>query len=325
MQRRRSRTAEKKLHIFSGSVYPELANEIASYLDVELGDIRLEKFSNGEVYARYMDSIRGEDVFLVQSVSGEVNDALMELLIMADAAKRASAEHIHAVITHYGYARQDRKSAAREPITAKLVADLLQTAGVHTVTTIDLHQGQIQGFFDIPVNHLTALNLFADYFSNSGLDDICVVSPDVGRAKAAKKLSDLLDADIAIMHKGRPQHNVAEITSIIGDVEGKNCIVNDDMIDTAGTMCAGMNVLKERGAKSVHVCATHPIFSGSAYERLENSVADEIVVCNTIPVPEERLHGKIKTISVAPLFAQAINNVFTNGSVSCLFDPDFAL
>lgn len=325
MARRRSRTAERKLHIFSGSVYPELAQEIADYLDVELGDIRLEKFSNGECYARYMDSIRGEDVFLVQSISGEVNDALMELLIMVDAAKRASAARIHAVITHYGYARQDRKSAAREPITAKLVADLLQTAGVHSVTTIDLHQGQIQGFFDIPVNHLTALNLFVDYFNQADLDNICVVSPDVGRAKAAKKMSDMLDADLAIMHKGRPQHNVAEITSIIGDVEGKNCILNDDMIDTAGTICAGMKVLKERGAKSVHVCATHPVFSGPAYERLENSVADEIVVCNTIPVAKEHLGGKIKTISVAPLFAQAIDNIFTNGSVSCLFDPDFAL
>lgn len=323
--KRRKRTAERQLHIFSGSVYPELAQEIAGYLDVELGDIKLEKFVNGECYARYMESIRGEDVFLIQSVSGEVNDALMELLIMVDAAKRASAARIHAVITHYGYARQDRKSAAREPITAKLVADLLQTAGVHTVTTIDLHQGQIQGFFNIPVNHLTALYTFCDYFKKKNLDNVCVVSPDVGRAKAAKKMSDILGADLAIMHKGRPKHNVAEITSIIGDVEGKNCILNDDMIDTAGTICAGMKTLKDRGAKSVYVCATHPVFSGPAYDRLENSVADEIVVMNTIPVPEEHLQGKIKTISCAPLFAQAINNVFTNGSVSELFDPDFAL
>jgi len=323
--KRRSKTAEKKLHIFSGSVYPELAQEIADYLGVELGDIKLEKFANGECYARFMDSVRGEDVFLVQSVAGEVNDALMELLIMIDAARRASAKRIHAVITHYGYARQDRKSASREPITAKLVARMLETAGIDSLTTIDLHQGQIQGFFERPVNHLTALNLFADYFKKSGMSDLCVVSPDVGRAKAAKKLSDMLDADIAIMHKGRPAHNVAEITSIIGDVEGKNCILNDDMIDTAGTICAGMKVLKDRGAKSVHVCATHPVFSGPAFERLESSVADEVVVCNTIRVPEEHLQGKIKTISVAPLFAQAINNVFNNESVSNLFDPDFAL
>ena len=325
MGKRRSRAAERKLHIFSGSVHPELAEEIARYLDVEMGDIKLEKFSNGEIYARYMDSVRGEDVFLVQSVSGDVNDALMELLIMTDAARRASAGRIHAVITHYGYARQDRKAAAREPITAKLVARMLETAGVDTITTIDLHSGQIQGFFEKPVNHLTALNLFADYFAAQEMDNLCVVSPDVGRAKVAKKMSDLLNADLAIMHKGRPKHNVAEITSIIGDVEGKNCILNDDMIDTAGTICAGMKVLKDRGAKSVHVSATHPVFSGPAYERLENSVADEIVVCNTIPIPEEHLNGKIKQISIAPLFAQAINNVFNNGSVSTLFDPDFAL
>lgn len=325
MGKRRSRAAERKLHIFSGSVYPELADEIAGHLDVELGDITLEKFANGETYARFMESVRGEDVFLVQSISGDVNDALMELLIMTDAARRASAGRIHAVITHYGYARQDRKAAAREPITAKLVARMLETAGIDSITTIDLHQGQIQGFFEKPVNHLTALNLFADYFEGLGLDNLCVVSPDVGRAKVAKKMSDLLNADLAIMHKGRPSHNVAEITSIIGDVEGKNCILNDDMIDTAGTICAGMKVLKDRGAKSVRVSATHPIFSGPAYERLENSVADEIVVCNTIPIPDERLTGKIKQISIAPLFAQAINNVFNNGSVSTLFDPDFAL
>ena len=274
MSKRRSRAAERKLHIFSGSVYPELAEEMAGHLDVELGDITLEKFANGETYARFMESVRGEDVFLVQSISGDVNDALMELLIMTDAARRASAGRIHAVVTHYGYARQDRKAAAREPITAKLVARMLETAGIDSITTIDLHQGQIQGFFEKPVNHLTALNLFADYFEGLGLDNLCVVSPDVGRAKAAKKLSDLLNADLAIMHKGRPSHNVAEITSIIGDVEGKNCILNDDMIDTAGTICAGMKVLKDRGAKSVHVSATHPVFSGPAYERLENSVAD---------------------------------------------------
>ena len=326
MGKRRSRAAERRLHIFSGSVYPELAREIAEYLDVELGDIRLEKFANGESYARYMESVRGEDVFLVQSVSGSVNDALMELLIMADAAKRASAMRIHAVITHYGYARQDRKAASREPITAKLVADLLQAAGVNTVTTIDLHQGQIQGFFNIPVNHLTALSLFGDYYNKMGLEDICVVSPDVGRAKAAKKLSDLVGGELAIMHKGRPAHNVAEITSIIGNVEGKNCIVNDDMIDTAGTICAGLEVLKDRGAKSIYVCTTHPVFSGPAFERLENCVADEVLFCNTIPVTQDHLEsGKLKMLSVAPLFAQAINNVFTNASVSALFDPDFAL
>ncbi len=324
--KRRILQADKKLHLFSGSIYPELAAEIAEYLGVELGDIRLEKFSNGESYARYMESIRGEDVFLIQSVSGAVNDALMELLIMIDAARRASARRICVIIPHYAYARQDRKSAAREPITARLVANMLEVAGADAIVTMDLHQGQTQGFFNIPVNHLTALGLFADYFNGNGLDNICVVSPDVGRAKAGKKLSDMLDADLAIMHKGRPAHNQAEITSIIGDVEGKNCVLNDDMIDTGGSITAAMRVLDEQGAASIHVCATHPIFSGPAYERIEDCPADEVVVCNTIPVPQSEIDkGKIKIISVVPMFAQAINNIFTNGSVSQLFDPDFAL
>ena len=214
--------AEKKLMVFSGTSNRPLAERIARELNVELGNVKLEKFANGEIYARYLQSVRGADVFIIQSVSGEVNDMLMELLIMVDAAKRASASSVTAVITHYGYSRQDKKSASREPITAKLVANLLEVAGADRVIAIDLHQGQIQGFFDIPVNHLTALQTFADYFKAKELDNMCVVSPDVGRAKAAKKLSDLLGADLAIMHKGRPAHNVAEITSVIGDVEGKN-------------------------------------------------------------------------------------------------------
>ena len=324
------RTSERKLMVFSGSCNRELSEEIAKCLGVELGNVKTTKFANGEIYARYLQSVRGADVFIIQSVaSGDgnnVNDALMELLIMADAAKRASARSINAVITHYGYSRQDRKSAAREPITGKLVANLLEVAGVDDVTTMDLHQGQIQGFFNIPVNHLTALPLFADYFREKQLDNLCVVSPDVGRAKAAKKLADLLGADLAIMHKGRPAHNVAEITTVIGDVAGKNCIVNDDIIDTAGTITAGTQALEAKGAKSIHVCATHGLFSGPAYERIENSKhIEEVVVCNTVPVPLERQTGKIKTISVAPLFARAIYNVFSNNSVSELFDPDFAL
>jgi ribose-phosphate pyrophosphokinase len=268
---------------------------------------------------------------LIQSVAGsgdnDVNDALMELLIMADAAKRASARTITAVITHYGYARQDRKSAAREPITAKLVANLIATSGITRVMTIDLHQGQIQGFFDMPVDHLTALPILADYFKakNFEQDKICVVSPDVGRAKAAKKLSDMLNADLAIMHKGRPGHNKAEITALIGDVEGKICIVNDDIIDTAGTIVAACATLKSKGAKEVYISCTHPVFSGPAYERLENAPVEEVVVCDTVPVPLERQTGKIKVVTVAPLFAHAIQNVYGNGSVSSLFDPDFAL
>ena len=319
---------QKTMALFSGSVYPALAEEIAKNVGSELGNIKLEKFANGEIYARYLESIRGCDVFLIQSVAGaHINDALMELLIMADAAKRASARTVTAVVTHYGYARQDRKAAAREPITAKLVADLMTAAGIQRVMTIDLHQNQIQGFFNFPVDHLTGLPILVDYFKAKGLEkeDVCIVSPDVGRAKAAKKFCDMMDADLAIMHKGRPGHNKAEITALIGDVKDKICIINDDMIDTAGTIVAAAETLKAKGAKEIYICCTHPVLSGPAFERLENAPVKEVVCCNTIPVPPEKQTGKIKLVSVAPLFARAINNVYNNGSVSTLFDPDFAL
>ena len=319
---------QKSLAVFAGSTAPALAEEIATCLGTTLGNVKLEKFSNGEIYARYLESVRGADVFIVQSTSTQnVNEAIMELLIMADAAKRASARTVSAVVPCYGYARQDRKAAAREPITAKLVANLMTVAGITRVITIDLHQGQIQGFFDNPVDHLTALPIFADYFRKKGLDmeRVCVVSPDVGRAKAAKKLSDMLGTDLAIMHTGRPEHNKAEITALIGNVDGKICIVNDDMIDTAGTLCAAVATLKEKGAEKVYVCASHPVFSGPAYERLEKSQIDEVVVCNTIHVPPERQTGKITVISVAPLLSRAIRNVYNNGSVAELFDPEFML
>lgn len=318
----------KTMAVFSGSTYPELAEEIAKELGVKLGDIRLEKFANGEIYARYMDSVRGADVFLIQSVAGpNVNDALMELLIMVDAAKRASARTITAVLPHYGYSRQDRKAAPREPITAKLVADMLTTAGVDRTITIDLHQGQIEGYFDTPVNHLTALWLMADYFMAKNLDtsNLCIVSPDLGRAKAAKKLAGIMGAELVILHKDRPKHNAAEITALIGNVEGKTCILNDDMIDTAGSITAAVSTLKKNGAEKVYVCATHPVFSGPAYERLASPEIEEVVVCNTIPIPKEHLGGKIKQVSVAPLFARAIQNVFYNNSIAVLFDKDFAL
>ena len=280
------------------------------------------RFANGEIYARYQESVRGADVFLIQSVAGpHINDALMELLIMADAAKRASARSISAVVTHYGYARQERKAAPREPITAKLVADLITASGVDNIVTIDLHQDAIQGFFDMPVNHMTAMPIFVDYFKNKGLnfEEVCVVSPDVGRAKAAKKFQMLLDCDIAIMHKDRPKHNQAEITALIGDVTDKICILNDDMIDTGGSLVAAAATLKARGAKQVYACATHGLFSGPAYERIENSCIEEVVVTNAVPVPLERQTGKIKVLSVAPLFAKTIKNVYENGSVASLF------
>ena len=317
---------QKTMAVFTGSVNPGLANGIAEELGCELGNVKLEKFANGEIYARYVDSVRGADVFIVQSVcSGngfDVNDALMELLIMADAAKRASARSICAVIAHYGYARQERKAAPREPITARLVADIITAAGVDRVIAIDLHQDAIQGFFDLPVNHMTAMPIFVDYYKNKGFDPekLCVVSPDVGRAKAAKKFQTMLDSDIAIMHKDRPRHNQSEITALIGDVTGKICIINDDMIDTGGTLCAAADTLLARGAEAVYVCATHGLFSGPAFDRIENSNITEVVVTDAVPVPLERQTGKIKVLSVAPLVAKTINCVYTNGSVAKLFD-----
>lgn len=316
----------KTMMLCSGSVNRALAEGIARELGVSLGNMKHAKFANGEIYARYVDSVRGADVFIVQSVcSGngyDVNDALMELLIMADAAHRASARSVCAVVTHYGYARQERKAAPREPITARLVADLIEVAGVDRVIAIDLHQDAIQGFFSGPVNHMTAMPIFVDYYKNKGFDPgkLCVVSPDVGRAKAAKKFQTLLDADIAIMHKDRPRHNQSEITALIGDVTGKICLINDDMIDTAGTLCAAADTLIARGAESVYVCATHGLFSGPAYERIENSKISEVVVTDAVPVPLERQTGKIKVLSIAPLVAKTIQCVYGNDSVSKLFD-----
>ncbi|MDZ4063547.1 MAG: ribose-phosphate pyrophosphokinase [Coriobacteriia bacterium] len=315
----------KRMMVFSGTSNPELAEGVADHLGIELGNVKISEFANGEIYVRFLESVRGADVFLLQSICAPVNSSLMELLIMSDAAKRASARTITAVISHYGYARQDKKSAAREPITAKLVADLLTTAGVDRVIAMDLHQGQIQGFFNQPVNHLTALPILEDYFRSLSLGDICIVSPDVGRVKVAKKFADMLGATLAIMHKGRPQHNVAEITHVIGEVEGKTCIMIDDMIDTAGSVSEGAKSLMNSGARCVYVSATHGIFSPPAFERIESSPIEEVVVTNTLPVPEDKRGNKIRVLSVAPLFAHAVLNVYNDESVSELFDPDFQL
>ena len=313
----------KRMQVFAGTSNPELAEGVVRHLGIELGNVKIRKFANGEIYVRYLESVRGADVFIIQSICSPVNETLMELLIMVDAAKRASARSITAVISHYGYARQDKKSAAREPITAKLVADVLTVAGVNRVITMDLHQGQIQGFFNQPVNNLTALPILADYFESLHLKDLVVVSPDVGRANACKKLSNMLGAGLAIMHKGRPEHNVAEITHVIGDVSGKVCIVADDMIDTAGSITQGAKALMAKGAKEIYVTATNGIFSPPAYERIEGAPIKELVVTNTLPVPEEHRNGKLHVLSVAPLFAHAIQNVYDDESVSELFDPDF--
>ncbi|MBA4370014.1 MAG: ribose-phosphate diphosphokinase [Coriobacteriaceae bacterium] len=315
----------KRMTVFSGTSNPELAEGIAEHLGVELGNIKIRQFANGEIYVRYLESVRGADVFLVQSVCSPVNSTLMELLIMVDAAKRASARTITAVIAHYGYARQDKKTAAREPITARLVADLLTVAGVGRVITMDLHQGQIQGFFDLAVNHLTALPILEDHFRGLGLEDVVIVSPDVGRVKVAKKFADMMGAGLAVLHKGRPEHNVAEITHVIGEVEGKVCIISDDMIDTAGSVTEGAKALIAQGASEIYVCATHGIFSPPAYERIHDAPIKEVVVTNTVPVPEDERNERIRVLSVAPLFAHAIANVFNDESVSELFDPDFQL
>ncbi len=317
---------QKSLALFTGSVNPELAEEIAKNLGTSLGNVKLAKFANGEIYARYQESVRGADVFLIQSVSAgngyDVNDALMELLIMADAAKRASARTVSAVVAHYGYARQDRKAAPREPITAKLVADLLEVSGIDNIITVDLHQDAIQGFFDIPGEPHDGHAHFRGLLQEQGFRHrkLCVVSPDVGRAKAAKKFSTALDCDIAIMHKDRPKHNQAEITALIGDVTDKICILNDDMIDTAGSLVAAAATLKAKGAAKVYACATHGLFSGPAYERLANSCIEEVVVTDAVPVPLARQTGKVKVLSVGPLFAKTIMNVYKNGSVASLFE-----
>ena len=311
---------EKEIKLFSGTGNPELSKRVAKILHLELQGLHLEKFANGETYARFVESVRGDEVFFIQTLAGpNVNDLLMETLIVADAATRASADNFTVVIPHYGYARQDRKAAPREPITARLVANLLEAAGVDRVITLDLHSNQIQGFFDIPVTHLTALYLFGDYFKEKDFDweNTVVVSPDMGRAKVAKKLSDYLGCEVAIAHKSRPRHNAAEVMGIIGNINGKTCIINDDMIDTAGTLTGSINKLKEMGAGDIYVCATHGIFSGQAIQRLEDAPIVECVVTDAIPCAIANTQGsKIKQISIARPLANCIYNVYTNRSVS---------
>ncbi|MHB1390573.1 MAG: ribose-phosphate diphosphokinase [Thermoleophilia bacterium] len=316
----------KRLMLFCGRSIPQLGQKIAEQLEIKLGDIEATTFSNGEIYVRYAENVRGSDVFLIQSTSPPVNDNLMELLIMIQAARLASARRITAVMPWLGYCRQDKKSAGREPITAKLVADMLQAAGVDRVLTMDLHQGQVQGFFDIPVDHMTAVSTLSGYFRMLQLpqEEMVVVSPDVGGVKRAKKFADKLGdhVDLAILTKTRPQHNVAEIMEIIGDVNGKTCIMVDDMIDTAGTIAAGATVLMEMGAREVYATCTHPVLSGPAYERLEASPVKEVVVTDTLPLNPDRKTSKIKVLSIASTLADTIQSVFRDESVSKLFEGD---
>lgn len=310
----------KSIKILHCNANKNLAKDIAYNLGLTVGDSQVSTFSNGEIGVAINESIRGSDVFVVQSTCSPVNDNLMELLIMIDALKRASAGRINAVIPFYGYARQDRKSRSREPITAKLVANLIEAAGADRVITMDLHAPQIQGFFDIPVDHLYAAPSFVNYFINKRLDDIVVVSPDVGGVTRARNLAGKLDAPLAIIDKRRPRPNVSEVMNIIGDVNDKNCIIIDDMVDTAGSIVNAAKVLKDMGARDVYVAATHAVLSGPAFERIENSVIKELVTTNSIPIPTEKLGDKIKVISVASLFADAVLRIYEGLSLSKLFD-----
>ncbi len=312
-------TAFSNLKLFACNSHPALAEEIASLMGVELGKSTVSKFSDGEISVSIWESVRGKDVFIIQSTCAPVNDNLMELLIMVDAMKRASAASINAVIPYYGYARQDRKAKARDPITAKLVADLLSAAGVDRVITMDLHANQIQGYFNIPVDHMIGMPMLTDYFLKKEMEDVVVVSPDHGSVPRARNMAERMNCPIAIVDKRRPEPNKSEIMNIIGDIKGKNCIILDDMIDTAGTMSNAANAIKDLGAKEVYACATHGVLSGPAMERLEKSAIKELVVLNTLPIPEEKVIDKMKVLSAAPIFAETICRVYTNGSVSAMF------
>ncbi|MRH44993.1 ribose-phosphate diphosphokinase [Aquibacillus halophilus] len=308
------------LKVFTLNSNPELASSIAENIGVELGKCSVTAFSDGEIQINIEESIRGCDVYVIQSTSESGNQHLMELLIMIDALKRASAKTINIVMPYYGYARQDRKARAREPITAKLIADLLQTAGASRVITMDLHAPQIQGFFNIPVDQLIGVPLLSDYFKKKELEDIVIVSPDHGGVTRARQMADRLKAPIAIIDKRRPRPNVSEVMNIVGKIEGKTAILIDDMIDTAGTITLGANALIENGAKEVYACCTHPVLSGPAIERIQQSEIKELVITNTIPLKEEKRIDKITQLSVAPLISEAIIRVHELQSVSVLFD-----
>ena len=314
---------KKRMMVFSGTAHPALSQEIAEHLGVSLSESKLTRFASGEIYFRADESARGSDAFVIQTHSGDVNEAIMEQLIMLDALKRASAKRITAVVPYYGYSRQDKKALAREPISAKLVADLLSTAGADRVVSVDLHSGQIQGYFDFPFDHLTALPVLSDYLSDDlGLgEEIVVVAPDAGRIKTAEKLREYLHADLAFLYKRRSRteaHRIDEM-AVVGEVQGRPCVLVDDMIDTAGTVSKGAAVLAGEGAGPIYAAATHPVLSGDAVKKLEDSPIRKVVVTNTLPIPPEKIVGKITVLSVAPIIANAIRAVFEDTSVSELF------
>jgi len=318
---------ERRLMVFAGRSNEQLGQAIADHLGIRLGPILLTTFANGEIYARFEESIRGADVFLVQSPHGELNDQVMELLIMIQAAKLASAARITAVLPYFPYSRQDKKSAAREPITGRLMATLLEAAGVDRVLAMDLHQGQLQGFFHIPVDHMTATPMLADYFRYKGFGDaaLVTVAPDAGGVKLARRFASRIGSDLAVLTKMRPEHNRAEAMHFIGDVDGKIAIVVDDMVDTAGSVVGAVETLHDRGAKDVYVTATHGIFSGPARERIAQSTVKEVVVTDTVSVVLGKDDTKIKVLSVAGILADTIKRVFEGESVSELFAGENAL
>jgi ribose-phosphate pyrophosphokinase len=318
---------KKRLHLVAGRSHRDLAVEVAQCLGVDLGEVNIAEFANGEIHCRFGESIRGADVFIFQGHCSSlnpdmsINDALMEQLIMVDAARRASAKRITVVAPMFGYARQDRKAEGREPITAKLVANLLAAAGAKRLVSVDLHSGQIQGFFDGPVDHLTAMPVLIDWMSENLPDDLVVVSPDAGRVKVAERYANQLHADIAIVHKRRVRgaKNTVEAKEVVGEVEGRTCVLIDDMIDTAGTIVAAAEQLHERGAESVYAACTHGVFSGPAIDRLKNSPLEKIVITNTLPLPPEKQLDKIEVLSAAKIIADAIDAVFEDTSVSEIF------
>lgn len=303
--------------IFSGSAHTLFSNELAKYLDISLSKATINRFSDGEINVQIGESVRGKDIFIIQPTCAPANDNLMELLIITDALRRSGANSINAVIPYFGYARADRKASPRVPISAKLVANLIEQSGIHRVITMDLHAGQIQGFFDIPVDNLYGSIVFADYLRTKSFTNPIIASPDIGGVSRARYFADRMGMDLVIVDKRRQRANESEVMNIIGDVEGKDVILVDDMIDTAGTMCKAADVLKARGANSVMALGTHPVLSGPAFERIAKSALDEVVVSNSIPL--RVAHPKVKVLSVAPLFAEVIRRIYHNESVNSLF------
>lgn len=318
-------TGEKNMMFFSGRAYPELAEEIAANLGIEMTPTRLHDFANGEIYARYLESVRGCDAFVIQSHTAPINQWIMEQLIMVDALKRASAKRITVIMPFFGYARQDKKGRGREPITARLMADLFKTAGADRLMSVDLHTSQIQGFFDGPVDHLFAMPVLASYLRDKlDPEQTTVVSPDTGRVRLAERWADTLNTPVAFIHKRRDLDvaNQVKVHEVVGRVRGRTCVLIDDMIDTAGTITKAAEALYEQGATNVLVAATHAVFSSPAVDRLKNSRISEVVVTNSLPLTEDKRFDKLTVLSIAPLIARAITEVFSDGSVTSLFEGD---